>query len=50
MAKKLLSKDTIIIWNANPIGKYRDFLYHSIGKELIDSKGDFQKWLLPHLL
>jgi hypothetical protein len=48
MSKKLLSEDTVIIWNANPMGKYRDFLYAAIGKEVIDSKGDFQKWLLPH--
>jgi len=45
---KILPPDTVIIWNANPIGEYRDFLYQAIGKELIDSKGDFQKWLLPH--
>ena len=48
MSKNLLPKDTIIIWNANPIGKYRDFLYDAMGKEFIDSKGDFPKWLLPH--
>jgi len=48
MSKKLLSEDTVIIWNDNPLGKYRDFLYAAIGKEVIDSKGDFQKWLLPH--
>jgi hypothetical protein len=48
MSKKLLSEDTVIIWNDNPLGKYRDFLYAVIGKDAIDSKGDFQKWLLPH--
>ena len=48
MAKKLLSEDTAIIWNANPIGKYRDFLYQAMGKEFIDGKGDFSKWILPH--
>ena len=48
MAKNLLPDDTVIIWNTNPIGKYRDFLYQAMGKEFIDSKGDFQKWLLPH--
>jgi len=48
MAKSLLPEDTVIIWNANPIGKYRDFLYDAMGKEFIDGKGDFQKWLLPH--
>jgi len=48
MSKELLSEDTVIIWNDNPLGKYRDFLYAAIGKEVVDSKGDFQKWLLPH--
>ncbi|MCL2204101.1 MAG: hypothetical protein FWB88_09220 [Defluviitaleaceae bacterium] len=48
MASRLLPEDTEIIWNANPVGKYRDFLYEAMGKEVVDSKGDFQKWLLPH--
>jgi len=48
MAKSLLPEDTVIIWNANPVGKYREFLYQAMGKEFIDGKGDFQKWLLPH--
>ncbi|MCL2698483.1 MAG: hypothetical protein FWE74_10455 [Oscillospiraceae bacterium] len=48
MAKNLLPEDTAIIWNAYPIGEYRNFLYDAMSKELIDSKGDFSKWILPH--
>jgi len=48
MAKTLLPEETVIIWNANPVGEYRNFLYNAMGKEFIDSNGDFQKWLLPH--
>jgi hypothetical protein len=48
MPKNLLPEDTVIIWNAFPIGEYRNFLYYAMGKEFIDGKGDFSKWLLPH--
>ena len=48
MTKKLLHEDTVIIWNANPIGEYRNFLYNAMDKEFVDNKGDFSKWLLPH--
>ena len=40
MSKKLLSEDTVIIWNAHPLGQYRDFLYHAVGKDATDSMGD----------
>ena len=50
MSKKLLSEDTVIIMNANPIGEYRDFLYQAMGKDFIDSMdySAFQKWLFSH--
>ena len=48
MATKLLPEDTAIIWNANPIGEYRNFLFNAMGKEVIDGMGDFSKWILPH--
>jgi len=48
MSKKLLPEDTVIIWNAHPLGKYRDFLYNAMGKEFIDSKGDMGAWLFSH--
>ena len=31
MSKNFLPEETVIIWNANPIGKYRDFLYQAMG-------------------
>ncbi|MCL2447086.1 MAG: hypothetical protein FWD06_10005 [Oscillospiraceae bacterium] len=40
MSKKLLPEDTAIIWNAHPLGKYRDFLYDAVGKDATDSMGD----------
>ena len=50
MSKKLLSEDTVIIWNANPIGEYRNFLYEKIGRDFIDNMdySNFQKWLFAN--
>jgi len=50
MSKKLLPEDTVIIWNANPIGEYRNFLYATIGRDFIDGMdySGFQKWLFSH--
>jgi len=45
MSKKLLSEDTVIIWNAHPLSKYRDFFMQALGGEVLNTVGDFQKWL-----
>ena len=46
--KKLLSEDTIIVWNAHPLSEYRAFMHETIGKEKVDSLGDLSKWLFEH--
>ncbi|MCL2604159.1 MAG: hypothetical protein FWD90_06745 [Defluviitaleaceae bacterium] len=48
--KNLLPENTVIIWNAHPIGDYRNFLYETIGKDFVDGMdySVFQKWLFSH--
>ncbi len=36
--------DTLILWNAFPVGKFRDFFIQTTGKEILPGM-DFQTWL-----
>ena len=48
--KKILPKDTLIVWNKFPVGEYRNFFQETTGKEIkpgdkIRPNMDFQNWL-----
>jgi len=46
--KETLSAATEIMWGNHPVSDYRNFLYQAVGKDIIDSKPDFYKWIYHH--
>ena len=46
--KERLSPATEIMWGNHPVSDYRNFFYQAVGKDIIDSKPNFYKWIYYH--